>query len=794
MRLRRLQGLAAAVGEQLDTKFDRTGGEISGDLVIAGGSSSGEASVTSLTAFVDGELEAGTVSTPHVFRSFSQSRLDQTTLGGLTSGGFKWAGGVLAPNGKIYCAPLATDSVLIIDPSTNTLDSTTISGIGTQSTDYTGAVLGKDGNMYCVPRNGDKVLVIDTTTDTFSFIEGASQASADVWRQRDSAGSYNWRGICFSPELRRFVAVAVFRGASGMDTGNNRRVMTAENNPIWTSRASGVLINNCNNAAGNQITCTSTAGLTVGMTVGLPDGSGTDDITILSIDSPTAFTTSALISELSNTQLAADNSWISVCWSKERALFVAVAVNGTGNRIMTSPNGFTWTRRASPADNNWHSVCWSSELGLFVAVSALSNAEPTKRCMTSPDGIDWTLQTTPENEWRSVIWAAELGLFVAVANSGTGDRVMTSPNGSTWTSQASAVDNQWFSVAWSPQLRLLAAVSIDGTGNRVMTSRDGITWTSRASASDNAWFSIAWSPELGTFAVVGAAANVMVSRDGIQWSLRSAPSSTWSAITWAPSLRIFAGVSSGGLALTSGLEHTKWLGGVLASDNKIYCIPRMAERVLVIDPATRGLSFIELDPSLVPETLHKWVLGAIGGDGLIYGIPNNSDKILVIDPVAGTATDAGFTPVGLSTLVGNGKYEGGVLGPDGKIYGMPFGANNFLIIDPIAKTYDTVTLTTGAGNGKAIGGALGQDGRIYSIPWDQNIVYEIDPTVVPPTLSSSLVVSPVPIPSNAKWAGGVLAPNGNIYAVPSNAPSVMIIRTGLPRYDDWMLGATFNKL
>ena len=33
---------------------------------------------------------------------------------------------------------------------------------------------------------------------------------------------------------------------------------------------------------------------------------------------------------------AADNSWISVCWSPERGLFVAVANSGTGNRVMTS--------------------------------------------------------------------------------------------------------------------------------------------------------------------------------------------------------------------------------------------------------------------------------------------------------------------------------------------------------------------------------------------------------------------------------------------------------------------------
>ena len=49
----------------------------------------------------------------------------------------------------------------------------------------------------------------------------------------------------------------------------------------------------------------------------------------------------ALLSGLivSNWQLrtsAADNSWLSVCWSKELSLFCAVANTGTGNRVMTS--------------------------------------------------------------------------------------------------------------------------------------------------------------------------------------------------------------------------------------------------------------------------------------------------------------------------------------------------------------------------------------------------------------------------------------------------------------------------
>ena len=43
--------------------------------------------------------------------------------------GNNWYGGVLAPNGKIYCIPSSATSVLIIDPATGTTDTTTLSGV-----------------------------------------------------------------------------------------------------------------------------------------------------------------------------------------------------------------------------------------------------------------------------------------------------------------------------------------------------------------------------------------------------------------------------------------------------------------------------------------------------------------------------------------------------------------------------------------------------------------------------------------------------------------------------------------
>ena len=79
----------------------------------------------------------------------------------------------------------------------------------------------------------------------------------------------------------------------------------------------------------------------------------------------------------------------------------------------------------------------------------------------------WTIRTSAaDNEWLDVTYGN--GLFVAVAQSGIGNRVMTSPDGITWTIRTSAANNNWFGVTYGNGL--FVAVAYSGRGNRVMTS------------------------------------------------------------------------------------------------------------------------------------------------------------------------------------------------------------------------------------------------------------------------------------------------------------------------------------
>lgn len=234
---------------------------------------------------------------------------------------------------------------------------------------------------------------------------------------------------------------------------------------------------------------------------------------------------------------AADNNWRSIVYGN--GLFVAVGASGTGNRVMTSPDGITWTSRVSAVDNVWMGVAFGN--GLFVAVSYDGTGN---RVMTSPDGITWTSRVSASNNnWRSVTYGN--GLFVAVSSTGTGNRVMTSPDGITWTSRVSASDNNWFSVTFGNNL--FVAVAATGTGNRVMTSPDGITWTSRVSASDNGWAGVTFGNNLFVaVAYSGTVQRVMTSPDGITWTLRSTSSSNdFYGVSFGDNL--FVAVSTSGI-------------------------------------------------------------------------------------------------------------------------------------------------------------------------------------------------------------------------------------------------------
>jgi hypothetical protein len=255
--------------------------------------------------------------------------------------------------------------------------------------------------------------------------------------------------------------------------------------------------------------------------------------------------------------------------------YTVTATNATGSATRTftltvAPvayaDGITWTSRTSAADNGWTSVAYGN--GTFVAVAQSGSGN---RVMTSPDGITWTSRTSAaDNDWWGVTYGN--GTFVAVSTSGTGNRVMTSPDGITWTSRTSAADNDWRSVTYGNGI--FVAVAQSGSGNQVMTSPDGITWTSRTSAADNVWYGVTYGN--GTFVAVagsGTGNRVMTSPDGITWTSRtSAADNAWYGVTYGNGTFVATSITGTGNRVMTSPDGITWTSRTTPIDNAWYWV------------------------------------------------------------------------------------------------------------------------------------------------------------------------------------------------------------------------------
>lgn len=281
---------------------------------------------------------------------------------------------------------------------------------------------------------------------------------------------------------------------------------------------------------------------------------------------------------------AEDNQWRGMAYSPSLELFVAVALDGT-NRVMTSPDGETWTARSCPT-NEWCAVIWCEEFGLFVAVSASTSGNIT---MSSPNGIDWTSGTSVFNgiwdclafdgtrivagtvssipgagmtstngtTWSSmtffanafptgIVYAESIDTWVCVGSAGL---IGSSSDGLSWTLRSTDAASVWRSVCWSEELSLFVAVADIGTV-RIKTSPDGINWTSRTAPNTNAWFSVTWASEIDMFIAVAYSGTLnmsMVSSNGITWYANATPNSNaYLAVIWSDSQRRAVAVGNTG--------------------------------------------------------------------------------------------------------------------------------------------------------------------------------------------------------------------------------------------------------
>lgn len=191
------------------------------------------------------------------------------------------------------------------------------------------------------------------------------------------------------------------------------------------------------------------------------------------------------------TAIADSPSATSLCWNG--SVWVAGGVN-TPFGVATSPDGETWTGRASIADDLdgvVTAVGWNGQL--FVM---LTHNGSTLVLATSPNGITWTTRTiptvSPGDGYKDLVATNGTIWVVGGIDSGADTMLLTSTNGITWTAQETPVDDTDLGVTaicWAED-RFYATVSTSPV--TLIQSTDGITWEAVDGFAPSNAFGLCW--------------------------------------------------------------------------------------------------------------------------------------------------------------------------------------------------------------------------------------------------------------------------------------------------------------
>jgi hypothetical protein len=224
-------------------------------------------------------------------------------------------------------------------------------------------------------------------------------------------------------------------------------------------------------------------------------------------------------------------------------------VAGSSGLILTSPDGTNWIGQASTITASLKNVAYGPGIG-FVAVGSSSSVSWVT---ASTDGTNWTGGVAvPGNEGLAGVTYAP-GMFVTVGYYGM---VESSPDGypTNWVAQTSYIiynDEYYNAGAWNGTNFVVV-----GTAGAVVTSTDGITWTSRASA-------VVTTPLRGVgygrgmFVAVGDSGVIVTSSDnGTNWAVQSSPlANKLKGIAYGADT--FVATGDAGVVLTSP-DGTNW--------------------------------------------------------------------------------------------------------------------------------------------------------------------------------------------------------------------------------------------
>jgi hypothetical protein len=236
-----------------------------------------------------------------------------------------------------------------------------------------------------------------------------------------------------------------------------------------------------------------------------------------------------------------------------------VAVGGGGNAVATSTDGITWTGRGSTMFSGGEGTCVAWGNNLWVAGGYYSIA-------TSPNGITWTNRSSLMAYANGIAYGKDgsgNGLWVATGyHPSNPNSIATSTDGITWTVRGGFGYQYAYGVAYGN--RLWVAVGSGMNGNAIMSSINGINWIGRGSAGFSVANGVAYGQDGSgnkLWVAVGTGGNtIATSPDGITWTGRGKTvfTSEGKSVTYANGLWVATG--TGGRTIATSTDGINWTG------------------------------------------------------------------------------------------------------------------------------------------------------------------------------------------------------------------------------------------
>jgi len=251
--------------------------------------------------------------------------------------------------------------------------------------------------------------------------------------------------------------------------------------------------------------------------------------------------------------------------------------------------------------------------------------------------------------FRSFLWTHYgNSTFVAVGESGT---ILTSSDGTTWTSRTSGTTNHLYGVTYANSTFVTV-----GDNATILTSSDGTTWTNTSTnkrtlryfskAETNNLYGVTYGD--GLFVVVGGDATIFTSSDGTTWTERDGLRSTWvlpqyfKGVTYRKKLFVTVGRNGRILNSPDGITWKQRKSGT-----KYNLVGITYRNGLFVSVGKNGKIVTSFDGNWwVKRTyvLPTWLNGVTYGNGTFVTVGDNGIILTSSDGISWTKRTSGDQP------------------------------------------------------------------------------------------------------------------------------------------------------